>query len=360
MKALLGLAASGRPGVAATAVTLAAWFSAPAYCAPIDRAAFLALSQSVGRVEAGLVGGRTGVGSAVTVAPGVLVTNCHVTSRARTISVVGSGVPWPVTGQVADEVHDVCFLRVPQWPHAPVRMQGGPALRVGQTVAAVGYTGGAAATLREGSITALHAHDAAQIIETDTAFTSGASGGALFNEDGVLVGLLTFRMRGALGHYFAVPRQWIVERLPRDSDWVEVAPLPGLRPFWARDPQQLPPFMRAASLQALGRWVELREVAESWTKAEPGSAEAYLALGIALRQLVAPDLAVASLRRAIALAPENANAWFNLGRALRATGDRAGVQRVLAALGELDDARARQLRDEVDALWADTFTGAGP
>jgi hypothetical protein len=314
----------------------------------MERAEILALSHSIGRVEARLDDGRVGVGSAVTVAQGILVTNCHVTSRAVSIRVIGGGMPWSVTEQVADVPHDVCFLHVPDWPHPPAVLRGAGPLQVGQGVSAVGFTA-AAITFRVGAITALHAHENAQIIETDTAFNSGASGGGLFDDEGSLIGILTFRMRGSTGHYFAVPMQWIRDYLPRESQWLEVAPLAKSgRPFWAGEIDQLPLFMRAASLEEQGRWTDLRGVAEFWIAQDPDSADAYLALGIALRRLIAPEAAIESLSRAVALAPKNALAWFNLGQAYRTSGNWGALRRVVESLSALDDTLAQQLRAAAD------------
>ncbi len=318
------------------------------HAAPLNRVEFLALSHSVGRVEAQLADGRLGVGSAITVAKDVVVTNCHVTANAVAVKVVGGGMAWPATDQVADVVHDVCFLRVPDWPSKPVMLRGATPLHVGDAVSAMGYTA-LAMTLRTGEVTALHAHETAQIIETDTAFTSGASGGALFDEEGALAGMLTFRMRGSLGHYFAVPSQWIRERLPRESQWSAVAPLQKDRPFWAGEIDQLPLFMRAASLKEQGRWTDLRTVAEFWTANDPDNAEAYLALGIALRRLAAPEAAVDTLSRAVALAPNNPVAWFNLGLAYRNVGNRGALRRVVDTLAGLDEPLANRLRNEANS-----------
>jgi serine protease Do len=314
---------------------------------PIGGAETLALSHSIGRVEARLDNGRIGVGSAITVAEGILVTNCHVTSKAVTVRVIASGMAWAATEQVADVTHDVCFLRVPEWPHPPLRLRRAGPLRVGQPVTAMGFTA-MAMSLRSGAITGLHAYEKAQIIETDTAFNSGASGGGLFDEEGSLIGMLTFRMRGSNGHYFAVPIQWISERLPRESHWNQIAPLAKDRPFWAGEIDQLPLFMRAASLEEQGRWADLRGVAEFWIAQDPDNPDAYLALGTAMRRLVAPEAAVESFSRAVALAPKNARAWFNLGLAYRASGNAGALRRVLNTLAELDQDLASRLRSESD------------
>lgn len=340
------------PAVAAGLALCIALSAQTVHADAIGRAEILALSHSIGRVEARLDDGRVGVGSAITVAQGILVTNCHVTSRAVSIKVIGGGMPWAASEQVADVTHDVCFLRVPEWPHPPVLLRGASPLHIGQPVSAMGFTA-AAMTLRTGAITALHAHESAQIIETDTAFNSGASGGGLFDDEGSLIGMLTFRMRGTSGHYFALPMQWIRDRLPRESQWLEVAPLEKGRPFWAGDIDQLPLFMRAASLEEQRRWSELRSVAEFWAARDPDNPEAHLALGIALSRLAAPEAAVESLSWAVALAPKNAVAWFNLGQAYRVSGNRGALRRVLGTLSDLDETLAQRLRAETDNTSSD-------
>jgi Trypsin-like peptidase domain/Tetratricopeptide repeat len=331
-------------GVAAAGVLL---WCAPVAARPIDRAQILVPSHSIGRVEAQLDDGRVGVGSAITVARGILVTNCHVTSKAVSIKVVGLGMSWAVTQQAAHPVHDVCFLRVPDWPQPPVLLRGASPLHLGDAVSAMGYTA-AAMSLRSGTITGLHAHDGAQIIETDTAFTSGASGGGLFDDEGALIGMLTFRMRGSAGHYFALPMTWIRDRLPRENQWRDIAPLRSARPFWAGEIDQLPLFMRAASLEQQQRWNDLRAVAEFWSAHDPENADAYLALGVALSRLAVHEAAIDSLARAVALAPGNAQAWFNLGEAYRANGNWGPLRRVAERLAQLDGPLAERLRAEME------------
>jgi len=321
--------------------------SALAQAQLVNRAAMIALTPSIGRVEARLDNGRVGVGSAITVARDILVTNCHVTNQATSIKVIGAGAAWPATQEAADVTHDVCFLHVPQWPNQPVVLRGATPLRIGDAVVALGYTA-ATMTMRGGAITALHAHEKAQIIETDAVFNSGASGGGLFDGEGALVGMLTFRMRGASGHYFALPMQWIRDRLPRESQWRQIAPLGNERPFWAGDIDRLPLFMRAASFQDQGRWNDLKDVAEFWSAQDSENPEAHLALGIALSHLGAHEAAVESLTRSVALAPKNALAWFNLGEAYRANGNWGALRRVLDTLGDLDENLAERLRNETD------------
>ncbi len=181
----------------------------------LEPSAFVAVSASVVRVEADREQGGLSVGSGVTVAPSIVVTNCHVTRNAATIRISGGGSLWEVTGQYADGAHDLCFLRAPTWHGRPVALGERESLQLGQAVAAIGFSGGTGRRLRFGRVQALHSLDGGRVIESDTAFTSGASGGGLFDASGALVGLLTFRMRGSSGNYFSLPVRWIRDGLPR-------------------------------------------------------------------------------------------------------------------------------------------------
>ena len=78
----------------------AASVMSPAQAASTDPAALVRLAGSVLRVEAPTVDGPLAVGSAVTVAPERVVTNCHVTRQARTVYVIRGGVRWQAELQI--------------------------------------------------------------------------------------------------------------------------------------------------------------------------------------------------------------------------------------------------------------------
>ena len=228
------------------------------------------------------------MGSGVTIAPSIVITNCHVIREAAAIRISGGGSLWEVTGQYADGDRDLCFLRAPTWRGRPAELANPESLRVGQAVAAIGFTGGTGKSLRFGRVQALHALDGGRVIESDTAFTSGASGGGLFDASGALVGLLTFRMRRSNGNYYSLPVLWIRERLPAEGQWTAIHPLPEAMPFWQRDVATLPYFMRAAPLSAEGRWMELAELTEHWSAADPRDAEPLISVARPCRDSIAP------------------------------------------------------------------------
>jgi len=316
----------------------------------LQPSAFVSVAAGVVRVEAQRQQGGISIGSGVTVAPSVVVTNCHVVRDALTIGISGGGAVWVVTGLSADGIHDVCFLRAPAWNGRPATLGERSSLRLGQPVAAIGFTGGAGKTMHFGRVQALHSLDGGPIIESDTAFTSGASGGGLFDAAGALVGLLTFRLKGRGGSYYSLPVEWIRDRLPGDRDWAEVRPLADALPFWQRDLDTMPYFMRAAPLYSEGRWGELVELTQRWSAAEPRDAEALCVRGDAMQKLGRPEAAVAAYTQAVELGPDVPSAWYGLAFAYAVLGNAAGSGRAESRLADLDPVLAAKLHEAVEQL----------
>jgi hypothetical protein len=337
-----------------TVILAALLFGPFALAQVLQPATFVAVSSSVVRVEAERQQGGLSVGSGVTVGPAIVVTNCHVVRDAVRIRISGGGSLWQVTGQYADANHDLCFLRAPAWQGKPAVFGESDSLRVGQAVAAIGFTGGTGRSLRFGTIRALHALDGGRVIESDTAFTSGASGGGLFDASGALIGLLTFRLRSSDGNYYSLPVRWISDRLPVDDRWTDIHPLDEALPFWQRDAATLPYFMRAAPLHAEGQWTELVELTERWSTANPRDAEPLRVRGDALQQLGRQRAAASAFTAALRLDPDDSSAWYGLALAYAAVGNITASRRAEARLAELDPNLAARLHDEI-AGFADSI-----
>lgn len=330
LAALLGLALLG------------ASFAASAQA--FDPSRFIPLSVTVLRIEARGVNGRLNVGTAITVAPGVVVTNCHVTRDATSIRVAKRAGQWQATGQYADAEHDLCFLTVPAWRGMPVTFADGEPLHLYQPVVAMGFTRGVDMSVTGGEITGLHGHDGGHIIQSTSSFSSGASGGALLDSQGRLIGVLTFRLKGNRDHYFSIPAVWVAGHLPISADsFRPIGPLPQLRAFWEGDSCCLPYFMRVASLESQAKWPDLLHMAEEWLAADPGDADAWFAKGMAQARMRQAADAVNALTRSTELAPRHANAWFELGAATLQHRDVTGARRALAALTDLNSELAAEL-----------------
>jgi serine protease Do len=253
-------------------------------------------------------GGRLYLGSGVALSNNTIVTNCHVTQRATKVQFLGGAYGLKARRQISDVSHDLCVLSFESMGLRPATIGSSRALKVGDTVYAVGFNAGASLSFQHGQVAELFEHDGAMVIRTTAAFTHGASGGGLFDQDGKLVGILTFyRVAPGETSYFAVPVEWLeaVQRSPAQ----DIEPLAGV-PFWADSLERQPSFLQAGALEADGRWAELATFAKQWTDADPDDGQAWMALGKAKLYLGDRATAEQAFKRAVDLGiTYPANLW---------------------------------------------------
>jgi serine protease Do len=310
----------------------------------LNRAQMMTLARSVLKVEVVKEDGGYSLGTGVSIAPGKFVTNCHVTREAEKITVVQGGLRWPAISELSDQEYDLCVLDVPALNDiAPVPVASARHLKIGEAVTAIGFTGGMEKTLRSGVVSGLHRLNGSNVIQSTTAFTSGASGGALFDSDGHLVGILTFRLRGTNAYYFSAPVEWIAPRVANADSYGKIAPLHGRNAFWAKPLEALPYFMQAASLEASSEWDGLLKLTEKWSETEDGDAEPWFLRGNAYTRLDRREGAVKAYLKAVSLDPDFGQAWFNLGVVYFGLGENDQVLQVLAVLRRLAPALADEL-----------------
>lgn len=315
--------------------------------AQMDRAPLLAVAPSVVKIEAISDDGRYQLGSGVIVADGKVVTNCHVTRHASKVQVVKHGVRWSVSHQRADMARDLCMLSLPGLEGEAVPIARAVGLRPGQPVMAIGYTGGVGMQLSEGAVIALHRWSGSKLIQSSNWFSSGASGGGLFNAEGALVGILTFRLRGGAAHYFAAPADWLIDRLHDAEGYVPIAPLPGFS-YWERRAELQPLFLQAAALERSRQWQALAELAERWTLESSDEAEAAYLLGVAYDELGRGSAAAAALQRSLVLDPGYSRSWARLAQLYKRMGREGDARIALRGLADLDPTQARELSNQLE------------
>jgi serine protease Do len=274
--------------------------------AEADRAALINLSASVLKIEA--LGERGfALGSAVVIAPERVVTNCHVSRDALKVNVLRGGVRWLAEPLASDIDHDLCLLHVPGLVAGAVTLGRADSLEPGQAVVALGYTGGVGIQLSEGEVISLHRFDGGRVIQSSNWFSSGASGGGLFDGDQRLVGILTFRLRGGEVHSFAAPVEWLQPLLAAAAAPAAREP-PATLAYWQRPNDQRPWFLQAAVLERDDRWHELATLASDWAGTSAGDAEPWALLGTALARMDRPAEARRAMGCARALDPRIADA----------------------------------------------------
>lgn len=310
----------------------------------VDREQFITLSASVLKIEVIRKQGGYSLGSGVVVGEEKVVTNCHVTRDASAIHVQRNGLRMAATAQAADMAHDLCVLKVPGIRGVAVALGRGAALRAGQPVSAVGYTGGLGLQNSDGEVVALHPYDGAPVVQTSNWFSSGASGGGLFDRQMRLVGILTFRMRGGDAHYFSAPAEWLDPLLAEDAPYRPIAPIAAEQlPYWQRPIERQPEFLQAATLSRSGQWQQLRALAQRWTETAQREPQAWYARGEAYEALGSERDALSAFERAVSLDAGFAPGWLRVGLLRAQLGSRQAAADALRTLEPLSAELAAQL-----------------
>ncbi len=319
-------------------------FVSVAQAAEPDRALYQKIWSSIVRVYAVLDQGQIASGSGIVVGPDKIISNCHVTRDAKAIDVIAWNSKWKVKEQVKDIEHDLCLLTVNREIGKPVQFGDASSINVGKEVVAAGYPGGGRLEVTDGQVRGLHNIEGARVIQTSAPFDSGESGGGLFDRDGKLLGIITFKSQAGGSFFFAVPLAWVKKIM--EARAMEFEGTAKTVAFWERLPDQQPPFMRALAREAMADWNGLFIYADQWTKDDPENPEPWVALGKSLVQLKRHNEAIAALKKAIELDATHGQAWLYLTRSYRSSGDKVAFTGALEKLSGLDAIAAKAIADE--------------
>ncbi len=166
-------------------------------------------------------GNLIGVGSAVVIGSGDVITNCHVAKMGPNLELNFRNEKASATVVTADEVYDLCLLRASGLSAPAVATADLSEVRTGQNVYAIGSPQGLELTISEGIISSLRSvPDVGTVIQTSAAISPGSSGGGLFDSSGRLIGITTFQSRSGQNLNFAVPAEWIKSMSTRSGGGV--------------------------------------------------------------------------------------------------------------------------------------------
>ncbi|OUV03569.1 MAG: hypothetical protein CBC42_03720 [Betaproteobacteria bacterium TMED82] len=296
-------------------------------------------SEFYARLSAGVVKilapaeGKLYAGSGVVVGEGEVLTNCHVVRYSSRITVMKGALRFPVTSQKVDVYKDLCLLDVPSLKLPPVEIRDPEEMQVGNFAYFYGYPGGADAFFTEGRVSGFHPINGSAIVKTTAGFSSGGSGGGLFDSNGRLIGITTFFSAGHSGGYYALPSSWI-ESL-RDQKPEVITKLEGLT-LWEMGPKNQPNFLKFSRLAEKQDWDGAHAVSKIWIEAESDNFDAWLSHGVTLMNLGVDEEAMVSFNKALLLAPDNANVLFAIQELSRKTGDSFLLESVSAKLNAID------------------------
>lgn len=309
---------------------LALFFACTKLCAEPSNELVYKLKASVVKVHVATKSGGHGVGTGVVVGKDLVATNCHVLANAIGAKITKFGDSFTPSALKADWKHDVCILRFEFLDMAPVALGDSENLQYEQEMFTVGFSGGSPKPLTTyGKIKALYPLDDSVVVRTDASFIMGASGSPVFDTEGKLIALSTFKSPGHGAYYYNLPVKWVKALM----DAPEVVTMKtDESPFWDALEENRPFFMRVVLPYQNDKWEDLEKVAQLWVAKEPNSAEAHFYLGVAAEKLGKTTTAKAELIQTLKLQPHHGASLFELGLIAKQEGNQPELERLKLAM----------------------------
>ncbi|HBA08612.1 MAG: serine protease [Methylotenera sp.] len=315
-----------------------------AVAAPPDGLVY-ALKSSVVKIRVILPNGHYGVGSGVVVAKDQVVTNCHVVANAHAINVIKFGESHRAVSLKADWEHDLCIVGFDGLNTTIVTLGESTSLQYEQSVFTISFPNNSPRPLTTyGAVKALYPMDDSVIIRTTNDFRLGASGGAMFSDDGKLVGIITLKSPGRNAFYYNMPVEWIKNLLKQPEIAINTK---GELPFWDAPEEKRPYFMRVIQPYQTKDWVTLKKLSTEWLQLEPKTSEALNYLAIAEYNLKETKNAQQHFGQVYADNKYHANALLYLGMIAAESGNKDEAIKTATLLDQLDKDAANQLNEKL-------------
>lgn len=293
------------------------------------------LKAAVTKVHVTTQSGGHGVGTGVVVGKDLVATNCHVLANARGVKITKFGESFTPEAMKADWKHDLCILRFKFLELKPVELGDSETLKYEQPIFSIGFPGGPPKPqTTQGKIKALYPMDNSHIVRTDASFVMGASGSPVFDADGKLVAISTFKSPGRGAYFYNVPVKWIKALL--DAPETESLASGGT-PFWDAPDTERPFFMRVVLPYQNDKWDELKVVAQDWLLKEPTSPEALFYAGVAEERLGDTHKANSYFTKVLGMHPQHGATLIELGLMANRAGKTDEVEKTRVALKAIDE-----------------------
>lgn len=306
----------------------------------LDQAKILKSLQAVVMIRGYNNAGGLAYGSGVVVAKDTVITNCHIFRSTKEPWIARGEDSYPIASVQADRWHDLCLVSSPNLPFIPTPIGKAADIKRSQEVLSIGHSNGVPNPLTSaGTIKATYQFDGGNVIRSSAKFLMGASGSGIFDLEGNLLGINTFKTPGRPAYFYSLPIEWLadLQKLPVETQF----PITG-KAFWEEDDDKKPFFMQMAIPELKKDWVKLAQVAENWLAKEPNNSDAWYELGIAQENLQKLDTAKASYQRAVALDSGNTDALFRLGVMAKSAGDQVAVDEIQRAIANVNQDLAQE------------------
>ena len=299
------------------------------------------LKESLVKVGTTTKSGGHGFGTGVAVTKDHVVTNCHVLGNANGISITKWGTQYPVESLQADWKHDLCILKVQYADLKPITMADSSKLNYEQQVISISMPSDSPAPfVALSTVKALYPLDNEQVIRTQAAFAIGASGSPVFDYEGKLIAISTFKSPGKNAYYYNMPINMVKALLQTES-----VPLNSVHgtPFWDAAENNRPFFMQIVLPYQNNRWQDVLTIASNWVKQEPSNAEAWYYLGKAEQNLANTDMAKTHFKKALSLQSNHPASLQAIAQMAQAEGKLDEADKIRVTLKEINP----QLLEEI-------------
>ena len=299
------------------------------------------LKESMVKVGTTTKSGGHGFGTGVAVTKDHVVTNCHVLGNANGISITKWGTQYPVESLQADWKHDLCILKVQYADLKPIAMADSSKLNYEQQVISISMPSDSPAPyVALSTVKALYPFDNEQVIRTQAAFAIGASGSPVFDYEGKLIAISTFKSPGKNAYYYNMPINMVKALLQTES-----VPLNSIHgtPFWDAAENNRPFFMQIVLPYQNNRWQDILTIASNWVKQEPSSAEAWYYLGKAEQNLANTSIAKTHFKKALSLQSNHPASLQAIAQIAQAEGKLDEADKIRVTLKEINP----QLLEEI-------------
>ena len=300
------------------------------------------LKQSMVKIGTTTKSGGHGFGTGVAVSKEHVVTNCHVLGNANGISISKWSTEYPAESLQADWKHDICILKVQYADLKPIAMADSSRLNYEQQVISISMPADSPAPfVALSTVKALYAFDGEQVIRTQAAFAIGASGSPVFDYEGKLIAISTFKSPGKNAYYYNMPIN-----LVRDLLLTESVPLNSIHvaPFWDAAENDRPFFMQIVLPYQNNRWQDVQSIAKNWVEKEPTSAEAWFYLGKSAQNLADVNNAKVYFNKALSLQANHPASLLAIALIAQTEGKQTEADKIRATLKEINP----QLLEELD------------
>lgn len=295
------------------------------------------LKTSVIKVHVATKSGGHGVGTGVAVGQNSVATNCHILANATGATITKFGDNFAPVSFRADWKHDLCILHFQYAALTPVELGDSEHLQYAQPMFSIGFPGGPPKPqITQGKIKALYPLDDSYIIRTDASFVMGASGSPVFDDEGKLIAISTFKSPGRAAYYYNIPVKWIKALLAKPASAEMTSMQTNETPFWDAPEESRPYFMRVVLPYQHQKWVALQSISQAWRKAEPDNAEAHYYYGVAQDKLGKTAQAKQAFAQALQLHPQHPATLLALGLIANREGNIAEVEKTHIALKAID------------------------